>query len=35
LDGGERDAFEAALNSLPEELRQVLLLRYQVGLIVA
>lgn len=35
LDGGERDAFEAVLDSLPETLRQVLLLRYQVGLSVA
>ena len=32
LDGGERAEFEELLNSLPEELRQVLLLRYQVGL---
>lgn len=32
MDGGERDEFETALNSLPEEMRQVLLMRYQVGL---
>lgn len=32
IDGGERAEFEEVLNSLPEELRQVLLLRYQVGL---
>lgn len=35
IDGGERAEFEAVLDSLPEMLRQVLLLRYQVGLSVA
>lgn len=35
LDQGERAELEAALDSLPETLRQVLLLRYQVGLSVA
>jgi RNA polymerase sigma-70 factor (ECF subfamily) len=32
IDGGERDEFETVLNGLPENLRQVLLLRYQEGL---
>ena len=32
LDGGERAEFEDLLNSLPQDLRQVLLLRYHVGL---
>lgn len=32
IDGGERAEFEEVLDSLPEESRQVLLLRYQVGL---
>lgn len=32
IDGGERAEFEQVLDSLPEESRQVLLLRYQVGL---
>lgn len=35
VDSGERAEFEAALDSLPELQRQVLLLRYQVGLSVA
>jgi RNA polymerase sigma-70 factor (ECF subfamily) len=35
VDGGERAEFEAVLDSLPEISRQVLLLRYQVGLSVA
>lgn len=32
IDGGERAEFEQVLDSLPQESRQVLLLRYEVGL---
>jgi RNA polymerase sigma-70 factor (ECF subfamily) len=35
IDDGARAAFEQVLNSLPENSRQVLLLRYQIGLSVA